>query len=118
MPVEDSEVDQISAAVERAVPRGPVAVVIRTTDFGLTFFGVPVGVAWQLKADGWLPTEPMAIEARSAFFVPPHTRSPTVVITVQDGHVGSKITVCERHTDDGGCSGSTRSIESAESLRR
>ena len=91
MPVEDSEVEHITAAVERAVPPGPVAVVIKTTDFGLTFFGVPVGVAWQLKADGWLPTEPMAIQASNAFFVPPRTKSPTVVVTVQDGHVGSKV---------------------------
>jgi hypothetical protein len=92
MTVEDSEVARITAAVERAVPRGPVAVVIKTTDFGLTFFGVPIGVAWQLTADGWLPTEPMAVQARSAFYVPAHTKSPIVVITVQGGHVGSKVT--------------------------
>ena len=91
MAVEDSEVEHITAAIERAVPRGPVAVVIKTRDFGLTFFGVPVGVAWQLEADGWLPTESMAIQAKSAFFVPPHTKSPTVVITVQGGHVGSRL---------------------------
>ncbi len=65
--------------------------VIKTRDFGLTFFGVPVGVAWQLEADGWLPTESMAIQAKSAFFVLPHTKSPTVVITVQGGHVGSRL---------------------------
>jgi hypothetical protein len=91
-----AQLGRIVAGVEKEVSAGPVAIELRP-DLGSSTafsrqFSYLTGAGWALSADGWQPALPALFTAATGVAYPPHSDSPTVVVTV----VGTQVVSVER----------------------
>jgi hypothetical protein len=89
-PTTVAKVENVTAAIERTVPRGPVVFEVKNPGPGeFAGFGLSEGVAWRLRSDGWQPG--LYSFQRAYTGLVPSPRARNVVIELHGSEVVSAV---------------------------